>query len=50
VRVYFIGQVDLEDADAHDRYMEQATPSVIADRNEPVVSRMVGAGSNHPRR
>jgi len=28
--VYFIGQVDLEDSDAYDRYMEQATPSVIS--------------------
>ena len=28
--VYFIGQVELEDAEAYERYMEQATPSVIA--------------------
>ncbi len=28
--VYFIGQVDLKDAAAYDRYMEAATPSVVA--------------------
>lgn len=28
--VYFIGQVDLKDAEAYGRYMEAATPSVVA--------------------
>ena len=28
--VYFIGQVELEDPEAYARYMEQATPSVVA--------------------
>ena len=28
--VYFIGQVKLSDSEAYDRYMEAATPSVIA--------------------
>jgi uncharacterized protein (DUF1330 family) len=28
--VYFIGQVKIDDAEAYNQYMEQATPSVIA--------------------